>query len=160
MVKSIGINDIEELILLGDEVLDIVTLGSCRYDDNGYPLYMKYGESKEEQEKLFDLMKKQLDNEEINGLVHGIIRNKNYYLEDVLDYSVDKLLELVAPIKNKIIGIFRNAYLVMDTHYNVDNTITDEYLLALFAMRLRDRMIVFSSQRQNFNKTILKRNEE
>lgn len=148
MIKSVGVNDIEELILLGDEVLDIVMLKSFRYDDNGYPLYIKYVKSKEEQEKLSYLKMQQIENKDINELVYDIIHNKNYCLEDVLDYSVDELLKRVDPIKNKIIGIFRNSYLILDTYYNVDNTITDEYLLALFAMRLRDRMIVCSYQRQ------------
>lgn len=139
MIKSIGINDTEELKLLGDEVINILISTSFRYDENGYPLYLKYGNSKEEEEKLFNLMINQMQNKDINELVFGIICNRNDYLDNGSDYSVEELLELLAPIKNKIIGIFRNSYLIRDTHYKVDNTVTDEYLLELFIMRLMDR---------------------
>ena len=146
-MEIIGINDIEKLILLGDEVLDQVVFYIFRYDDNGYPICIKYGKSKEERQKAIDLVMEQMKNRELSELVYRIIRDKNYSLTDSLDYTAEYLLKLVDSIKKRIIGIFRNAYLSFDTNYSVDNTVTDEYLLQLFAMRLRDRMIVFSSQR-------------
>lgn len=146
-MEIIGINDIEKLILLGDEVLDQVVFTIFRYDDNGYPIYLKYGQSKEERKKASNLVMEQIQNRELSKFVYNIIRDKKYSLENVLDYSADELLALVNPIKKRIIGIFRNGHLVFETNYSVDNTVTDEYLLQLFAMRLRDRMIVFSSQR-------------
>lgn len=146
-MEIIGINDIEKLILLADEVLDQVVFYIFRYDDNGYPICIKYGQSKEERQKAIDLVMEQMKNRELSELVYRIIRDKNYSLTDSLDYTAEYLLKLVDSIKKRIIGIFRNAYLSFDTNYSVDNTVTDEYLLQLFAMRLRDRMIVFSSQR-------------
>lgn len=146
-MEIIGINDIEKLILLGDEVLDQVVFYIFRYDDNGYPICIKYGQSKEERQKAIDLVMEQMKNRELSELVYRIIRDKNYSLTDALDYTAEYLLKLVDSIKKRIIGIFRNAHLSFDTNYSVDNTVTDEYLLQLFAMRLRDRMIVFSSQR-------------
>ena len=144
-MEIIGINDIEKLILLADEVLDQVVLYIFKYDDNGYPI--KSGQSKEERQKAIDLVMEQMKNRELSELVYRIIRDKNYSLTDALDYTAEDLLKLVDSIKKRIIGIFRNAYLSFDTNYSIDNTVTDEYLLQLFAMRLRDRMIVFSSQR-------------
>ena len=144
MKELIGINDIEKLILLGDEVLDEVTFSNSFYDYKGYPVY-HIGVSIEEQRNLNRM---QMENEEQNLRVYKIIRNKNYSLADARGYRAEELLTLVDSFKTKIIGIFRGgANLMGNTPYCVDDTVTDEYLLELFAMRLRDRMIIFSLNR-------------
>lgn len=96
-------------------------------------------------------MKEQRENIELNYLVYSILHDKNYSLEDAINYNAEYLLELVDLIKNKIIGVFRNGAeencSTNDINCYADNTVDYEYLLKLFAMCLRDRMKVIGSQR-------------
>lgn len=55
-------------------------------------------------------------------------------------------MKKINSLETRILGMFRNGTRC-DTEYYVDNSISDEYLLELFCMRVRDRMIVFAAQR-------------
>lgn len=61
------------------------------------------------------------------------------------------LEEKLKPLIRKAIGIFRNGSeqdsVMDDTNFCVDDSVSDEYLKTLFAMRVLDLMIVNASKR-------------
>lgn len=118
--RKIGIEDIEEMILLGDDVVKQVCFNHIFYDiDDGLRKYVK---------------------------------QSDYSLADALDLSAEDLLEeVLKPYIPKALEIFRNGAIqdtvLNETNFCADDDVSEEYLEKLFAMRIRDLMIVHGSQR-------------
>ncbi len=60
--------------------------------------------------------------------------------------SADKIKEKISHLNTHILRLFRKGA-KYDTDYCADDSVDDTYLLNLFAMRVRDRKIVFDAQR-------------
>lgn len=135
-LKAVGINDIENIILLADDVLKQIQYNFNFYDEEGYPIYRKCSDISDSKEQL---------------ILTNIIRSKDYTLDDAINYSAEELIVKLQPIRRKILGTFRNGAeqdtVTNDTNFYADETVSDEYLLTIFAMRLRDRMILMAAQR-------------
>lgn len=139
-LEAVRINEIEKLILLADDVLKQLCYNGHDYNKKGEPININ-GSSK-------------LCNEELNTMIYKIIKSKEYFLEDALAYKADTLLVKLEPISSKVIGIFRYDTIQdtvhNDTNYFAHETICDDYLMELFDMRVRDRMIVMAANRDTF----------
>ena len=86
----------------------------------------------------------------IDFLVDDILRSADD-LTDAIETTPETVLEKLSPIKSRILGMFRNGEVNTEL-YTVDElyadpSVPDEWLLELFAMRVRDRMISFAFQR-------------
>lgn len=140
-LEKVGINDIEKLIRLADDVVRQMERNLCTYDEYGLSFQNEEQELNEHHQK---------ECEEIKRLVREIIREEQPFTE-VYYGKVSPIRARVEPHKNRIIGIFRNGALqdtvTNETNYCADDSVSDEYLMELFVMRLRDRRIVSAAQR-------------
>lgn len=137
--RALNITDIAEMIYLADGVLQAARFG-IGYDDNGVALHG-------------DARYKQYDKDKADGtaeLVETVLRGfKDQH--DAIETTPETILEKLLPIKSRILGMFRNGevnteFYAADGLY-ADPSVPDEWLLELFAMRVRDRMIFFAFQR-------------
>ncbi|MBD5129531.1 MAG: hypothetical protein HDT43_06360 [Ruminococcaceae bacterium] len=139
---AVKIEDIEQMILMSDKVLDEVMMGCISsYDENGAPLPSE--KIKEQGEKDFS-----------NGarkLVWDIVHEKYKILDEVLAITANDLEKRLAPLKKRILGIFRSGVLEewYRFYYYADDTVPDDWLFTMFLMRVRDRMIVLGAQRMH-----------
>lgn len=136
--RALKITDIAEMIYLADGVL---WASRCElgYNENGVELY---GDARYKQHK-----KDKADG--IAGLVESYIRSF-HDLSDAIDITPAEILENLSPLKNRILGMFRNGEVdierTSDKMY-VDPSVPDEWLMELFAMRVRDKIISFVLQK-------------
>lgn len=101
------------------------------------------------------------DIEKLIRLADDVVRQMevNAYLYDdegVAFYeTITYLKKQMEPYRTRIIGLFRNGTLqdtvTNETSFVADDTVTDDYLMELFVMRIRDRRIIMAVQ--NFPKT-------
>lgn len=136
--KEINMDDIEEMILLADDVVKQIFFNYRFYDTNG--------SERELEEVILDTR-----NNEDKSLLH-ILKRSNVCLQDALNVSADSLrCGLLKPYLKKALGIFHNGTIqdtvFNDTNFRASDSISNEYLLNLFAMRVRDFMIIYAVQR-------------
>jgi hypothetical protein len=159
-LETVGTNDIEKMILLADDVLMQMMYNMSFYDDYGRSIYNlcweKFDTEKERYVTPAHLIMKEQQNrdgfEGIQILILNMLKDRIIDLGTVRKYTSDDLMEKLQPIRNRIIGVFRNGSeqdtaMMHHTSYCADDTVSDDYLLKLFAMRLRDKMIVNAAQR-------------
>lgn len=133
--KAVKITDIENMILLADGVL-FASKMLYMYDDDGDPVFDKDA-SKERYEK---------DKAEgIEKLIVAMICDEDYDISDAVDITAKEIIEKIAPIRERILGLFRGGKVSTDSHtfdkLYADPSVPDEWLLELYAMRVRDQMI-------------------
>ena len=139
---AVKIKDIEQMILMSDKVLDEVMMGRIStYDENGVPL---------PNEKF----EEQVEEDQRNGtdrLVWDLAREKHEIFDDVLMITASDLEKRLGHLRKRILGIFRSGVLEewYRFYYFADPSVTDDWLFTMFLMRVRDRMIVFASQRMD-----------
>lgn len=139
--RALNITDIAEMIYLADGVLDEAR-AAFMFNDNGVRLHG-------------DAIKEQAEKDEADG-INDFLVNDIFYsadrLSDAIETTPETILEKLSPIKSRILGMFRNGevnteFYPADGLY-ADPSVPDEWLLELFAMRVRDRMISFTLQAQ------------
>ena len=143
--RAVKITDIEQLILLGDKVLDEVMMSLFRYDSNGTPLPT---------EKLEEQMNKdRLDGTDV--LIWDVLKEEYNSFDSVLAITAEDLERKLAPLKKRILGIFRSGVLEEWGRYvfYADDSVDDDWLFTLFLMRVRDRLIVMGSQKLHENRS-------
>jgi len=141
-MEKINIQQIEKLILLADDILNTLRYSCYAFDENGIMLWNK----DKSNDEILEIVKNNVEkNVEINTLISHILRSK-YDLSDARYITTMEIYKKIDALETRILGMFRNGT-HSDTEYYVDNSISDEYLLELFCMRVRDRMIVFAAQR-------------
>lgn len=140
--KAIKITDIEQMIWLVDSVLISAMYDIMSYDCNGVFLPDNDIERRTEQ---FD--KDHLDGTDI--LILKILRDE-YGFYDALFISAKEIVEKLEPIKKRIISMFRNGMMEASFRYTyyADASVDDEWLLTLFAMRIRDKMLDIADKRE------------
>lgn len=153
--ERIGIDRIEDMILLGDDVLRTLHMNYSSYTDSGDDIFDLYYEDykNHDREALHEVISAERQkNTEHEHLLSELFRNIDYELTDILNLSSDEIIErYIYPIIDKAVSIFRKGTSFGDTKFIADDSVSDEYLKELFAMRVRDRMIVSACQR--FEKT-------
>lgn len=155
-LEKIKIDDLEKLIRLADDVLCQLLCNFDIYDEAGMSYYRKcqevYGDNKGYEEAI-KLIREQKNAKEFEEFYHFLvfILKEKVDLNAALADTAEELLERLRPLKNRIIGIFRHGSeqdsVTNETEYCVDESISDEYLHNLFAMRVRDRRILLAAQR-------------
>ena len=138
--RALMITDIAEMVYLADGVLSAAR-AAFMYDDNGVMLHGKAAEEQIEKDKANG----------IDFLIDDILRSADD-LTDAIVTTPEKILEKLSPIKNRVLGMFKNGEVTTEL-YTVDELYADpsvpnDWLLELFAMRVRDRMISFTLQAQ------------
>lgn len=152
---AVKITDIEQMILMADKVLDEVMMGSIsHYDCDGVPF------PREGADEQFEK-----DNDDGSLLlVYKTVHEKYETFEDVLAVTAEELEEKLKTIKKRVLGIFRTGVLEEWYRYMfyADDSVPDEWLFTMFLMIVRNRMIVFASQRmhdENKEKRLKKANK-
>lgn len=157
--ELIGINDIEKIILLADDVLNALLRSFWDYSESGEDFFDKvYNEhNPTENETAFReaLGAERFKSREHEELLGDIIRDEKYELDDVHKLTADELLGMLAPVLQKAVGIMRHGTSYGNTQYAADESISDDYLKRAFVMRVRDRMILLSAQRMQEKETRL-----
>ena len=139
--RALTITDIAEMIYLADGVLDEARAAFV-FDNNGVRLHG-------------DAIKEQAEKDEADGIDDFLVNDILYSADDLTDAietTPEMVLEKLSSIKNRILGMFRSGevnteFYPADGMY-ADPSVPDEWLLELFAMRVRDRMISFTLQKQ------------
>lgn len=135
--RALKITDIAEMIYLADGVLSTARFSVT--DESGAMLHgddlIKQIE-KEREDRTEDL---------IEQLLHSV-----HDLNDAIETTPGKILTTLSPIKSRILGMFRNGDIITE-FYPADGlyanpSVPDEWLLELFAMRVRDKIISFVLQ--------------
>lgn len=153
-LEEIGINDIEKLIRLADDVVRQMEVNASLYDDEGMAFYEKVDEKEPNYYEIVDSMMREPIHKEkcdkIRRRMYQIIREEKSFGE-VHYEPITYLKEQMEPHKKRIIGLFRNGTMqdtvTNETSYVVDESVTDDYLMELFVMRIRDRRIIMAVQR-------------
>ena len=139
--KAIKITDIEQMVRLTDSVLITAMYDIMSYDCNGVFLPDDDIERRTEQ---FD--KDHLDGTDI--LILKILRDE-YGFYDALFISAKKIVEKLEPIRKRILSMFRNGMEELCGYiYYADASVDDEWLLTLFAIRIRDKMLEIADKRE------------
>lgn len=140
---AVKIGDIEQMILMSDKVVDEVMMGDISwYDSNGVPI---------PSDELNERHMEQYEQDYRDGttlLVKKIVREEKDF-DSVLATTASDLEKRLAHLKKRILGIFRSGVLEewYRFYYYADDSVPDDWLFTMFLMRVRDRMIVFASQR-------------
>lgn len=135
------------MLLLADSVLDQCLYDLYFYEDYGVFLYDKFESIISEDGNIEHFISDQRKKDEAQGidmLLKRFIKRKDYDLTAALEIKSEEILILLLPLHKRIAGMFRN---LEDATVCPDISVNDEYLLKLFAMRVRDRMIVLGAQR-------------
>ena len=141
---AVKIEDIEQMILMADKVVDEVMMGQISfYDENGVPF---------PPDEASERRRKQHEKDHRDGtdlLVYKIVHEEHKDFESVLAVTASDLEKRLAHLKKRILGIFRSGVLEewYRFYYYADDSVPDDWLFTMFLMRVRDRMIVFASQR-------------
>lgn len=129
--------DIADMIYLADGVLSEAR-DACSCNDNGFRL-------------RGDAINEQIKKDRANGtdcLLETFIRSF-HELSSAVAVTPAEIMEKLAPLKNRILGMFRNGEVFTERMPNVllaDPSVPDDWLLELFAMRVRDKIISFVLQ--------------
>lgn len=149
--ELIGIGDIEKIILLADDVLVALLRSFWDYSESGEDVfnrvYNEHDPAKDANAFHEAFLAERFKNREHEELLGDILRDEKYDFDDVHELTADELMEMLAPILQKAVGIMRHGTSQGDTQYAADESISDDYLKRAFAMRVRDRMILLSAQR-------------
>lgn len=132
---ALNITDIANMIYLADGVLSAAR-AAFLFDENGVRLH---GET---------AMHEQLEKDKANGLNDYLIGEIFFSVDDLsaaVETTPEDILKMLAPIRKRILGMFRKGEISCDTYVcdflYAAPEVSDEWLLELFAMRVRDRMI-------------------
>ena len=73
---------------------------------------------------------------------------------DVRYYNLEDIKPWIEPLIPKVLGIFRKGIGVLDdNNYVVADSVSDEYLIALFTREVRNMMMIFAGQRMQAQNT-------
>ena len=88
---------------------------------------------------------KKIKMDDIEGMIRLADDVLNQMERNANVYDDDGIPDKIAPFRERILGIFRNGAeqnsVTNETEFCADESVPDEYLLKLFAMRIRDRRI-------------------
>lgn len=136
--RALKITDIAEMIYLADGVLSAVRFSVT--DENGAMLHG-------------DDWIKQLENNRGNkpkDLLEQFLHSV-HDLSDAIETTPENIRTTLSPINDRILGLFRNGEVITEAYMfdylYADPSVPDEWLLALFAMRVRDKIISFVLQK-------------
>lgn len=99
--RAVKMTDIEQIILLGDKVLDEAMMSLFRYDSSGVQVS---GEKRSEQ----------LEQDYADGtdkLIWNILKEEYDSFNDILAITAADLEKKLAPLKKRVLGMFRNGVL-------------------------------------------------
>ena len=142
--RAIKITDIDQMIQLVDGVLIVARYDISSCDCNGVFLPDDDIERKIEQSE-----KDRLDG--TDTIILKILQEayKSYSIYEAANITAEEIVKKLEPIRKRIIGMFRNGEenIECDCVDYVDDSVDDEWLLALFAIRIRDQMINVVNER-------------
>lgn len=135
---ALNITDIANMIYLADGVLSAAR-AFFFYDEDGNPLHGKAA------------INEQIEKDKANGLNGDLIDEIFGSAGDItaaVETTPEDILKMLAPIRKRILGMFRNGAVPCDIwvcyKLYAAPEVPDEWLLDLFAMRVRDRMIAYA----------------
>lgn len=137
-MKPVDTTDIANMILLADGVLTAALMAISMYDEDGAGINGKRYIEQLEKDKA----------DKTADLVETVIYKEEYDLTDAVETMVGDLTKRLSSIKRRVVGMFRNG-VSCDSFDDIyaDPSVPDDWLFELFAMRVRDRMIVAALNR-------------
>ena len=136
--KALKITDIADMIYLADGIV-FGARWEFMYGENGERL------SPNEMDEQIEKDRKN----GIGGLVEKFLHSF-HDLTEAIELTPEYILEKLSPIKSRVLGIFRSGdvYTEVTIEFCADDSVPDEWLLELFAMRIRDKIISFVMQEE------------
>ena len=153
-MEKVHITEMEKLILLADDVLTQVAWQLQYYNADGRSLdeLCRQNDGSVDEKRWFKEWERNRQVDELSMLLKQYLREK-VSVNEVRYERAESILERLEPLKTRIIGIFRNGAeqnsVTNETEFCADESIPDETLLELFAMRVRDRRLLFALQREH-----------
>lgn len=149
--EKIGIDRIEDMILLADDIVKALQMRYADYTDEGdenfFLCYQKCGDMEDREAFHRIVSEEKATNREHEYLLMDLFHDDSYDLTDVLELTAAELIEKhLSPILSKALCLFLKGT-DFDTGYVADETVSDDYLRKLFAIRVRDMMIIHACQR-------------
>lgn len=136
-MEKIGINDIEKMIELADDVLHQLMFNLSFYNLNTGKESLTNDVQNIEEDCYTKMLR--------------IIHEKKSLNEIRYEKAQDNI-KRIKELHQCALGIFRNGSIqdtvCNDTNYYVDETVSDEYLLELLGVRIKDRRMMLASQRK------------
>ena len=141
-IKSVDMADIANMILLAEDIEMIAEYGISSYDENGIELALG------SEDHMAQIKKDRANGTE--ELVSSIICDKDTTILDAAYIEADKLMEKLSPVRSRVLKMFRNGVenIIYGFRY-ADSSVPDDWLFALFAMQVRNRMISAASYRED-----------
>lgn len=139
--RALKITDIAEMIYLADGVLFAAKM-LYMFDENGIQLSVDDAKEHYEQDREYG----------VNDLIISMLSDEEYDISDAVDTTAAEIIEKLSPIRNRILRLFRCGNIITDSHefmLYADSSVSDEWLMELFAMRVRDQMIANGLERYN-----------
>lgn len=136
--RALKISDIAEMLYLADGVL-WEARHAYMYNEKGVQLHA-------------DAINEQIQKDRENGIedLVELLLHSVHDLTDAIETTPEKILKKLSPIHSRILGMFRNGKVNTEAYmYDAlyaDSSVPDEWLLELFAMRVRDKIISFVLQ--------------
>ncbi|MBD5129532.1 MAG: hypothetical protein HDT43_06365 [Ruminococcaceae bacterium] len=137
--RALKITDIAQMIYLAEGVLSAARFSVT--DENGVMLHL-------------DNAIKQLENDRENKTENPVeqLLHSVHDLNDAIETTPEEILTTLSPVKSRILGLFRNGEVITEFYPSDEMyaapSVPDEWLLELFAMRVRDKIISFVMQEQ------------
>lgn len=142
--------NIEEMCIFAEGVMHALYMNYADYDDEGNEIAAKYYDKCKDFHAIHPSIieeKKRLIDSLSNNLLYNLFRRGDE-IGEVRDYTLEDIKPWIEPLIPRALGIFRKGIGVLDdNNYIVADSVSDEYLIALFAREVRNMMMIFAGQR-------------
>ena len=143
--------NIEEMSQLAEDVMHQLYSNYQDYDADGRDIFTKYYNTEEEYEKdihpLIQTEMRTLLNDPNAHLLYYLFRRGDD-IGHVRHYTKEDIIPWVEPIIPKALNLFRKGTNECgDTNFVAAKSVTDDYLIAVFAREVRNMMMIFAGQR-------------
>ena len=142
--------NIEEMCIFAEAVMHVLYMNYADYDEEGNEISAKYYDNSENVDKIRSMIieaKKVLMNCSNNNLLYNLF-HRGDEISEVKYYTLEDIKSWIEPLIPKALGIFRKGIGILDdNNYVVADSVSDDYLIALFAREVRNMMMIFAGQR-------------
>lgn len=142
--------NVEEMMRLAEDVCRALDMNYNSYNSEGYNIFDKYYREDAPEDSIKQPLEEQRRNRDGKETLLIELYHEERTLTEVININIEELLELLQPILNKAIGIFRKGTgFDGETNYRVAESVNYKYLTKLFGMRVRDMMLIHAAQKSD-----------
>ncbi|MCR4780667.1 MAG: hypothetical protein K5876_06175 [Ruminiclostridium sp.] len=130
------------MLLHADDVLEAMDMNWMKYDSDGCFIFRKHSDMSKASAEMTENLR---DMKSVTFL-QELYRREEYDIDRIRGTDARDILELLPPeMPKKAAGIFRHG--TESGIYRVADSVTDEYLYELFAMKVREMMLLYAAGR-------------